>query len=162
MKKQIMFVSTLIFIAVLSACGSQTTQTPPEPATPTQTLVQATQTPIPTNTPQPTSTAVPPTDMSTEAPVTTISYANEVMPIFNNSCNECHGVKQIKEGLDLRSYDTLMAGSFNGTVVIAGNASDSFLVQQLIEGEMPKRGPKLTAEQVQIITNWINEGALNN
>ena len=62
----------------------------------------------------------------------------------------------------MTSYDTLMAGSFHGTVVTAGNADDSFLVQQLIEGEMPKRGPKLTAEQVQIIADWINAGALNN
>ena len=55
-----------------------------------------------------------------------------------------------------------MAGSFNGVVVIPGNAADSFLVQQLINGEMPKRGPKLTDEQIQIISDWINAGALNN
>jgi hypothetical protein len=28
--------------------------------------------------------------------------------------------------------------------------------------EMPKRGPKLTPDQVQLIMTWINEGALNN
>ncbi len=62
----------------------------------------------------------------------------------------------------MTTYDSLMAGSFNGTVVTPGNAADSFLVQQVVEGEMPKRGPKLTAEQIQIITDWINAGALNN
>ena len=55
-----------------------------------------------------------------------------------------------------------MAGSFNGTVITPGNAEDSFLVQQLLDGEMPKRGPKLTLEQIQIIINWVNAGALNN
>jgi hypothetical protein len=29
-------------------------------------------------------------------------------------------------------------------------------------GKMPKRGPKLTAEQIQTISDWINAGALNN
>ena len=62
----------------------------------------------------------------------------------------------------MRTYETLMAGSFNGTVITPGNAEDSFLVQQLFDGEMPKRGPKLTLEQIQIIINWINAGALNN
>lgn len=162
MNKQILIMTTLILFAVLSACGPKTTQTPLEPATPTETPIQSTQTPVPTDTPQATSTALPPTDISTEAPVTGISFANDVMPIFNNSCNKCHGLEQVKEGLDLTSYDTLMAGSFHGTVVTAGNADDSFLVQQLIEGEMPKRGPKLTAEQIQIIADWINAGALNN
>jgi hypothetical protein len=29
-------------------------------------------------------------------------------------------------------------------------------------GAMPKRGPKLTPAQIQIITDWINAGAPNN
>jgi hypothetical protein len=84
------------------------------------------------------------------------------MPILTNSCNECHGVKQVKEGLDMQTYESLMAGSFNGPVLVAGNSADSFLVQQVVKGKMPKRGPKLTAEQIQIISDWIDAGALNN
>ena len=162
MKKQIFILSTLILIAVLSACGTQTTQTVHEPATQTEVLAQPTQTPVSTDTPLSTSTIPPATDTATEAPIAGASFANDVMPIFNNSCNKCHGVEQVKEGLDMTSYDTLMAGSFNGKVITAGNADDSFLVRQLIEGEMPKLGSKLTAEQIQVIANWINAGALNN
>jgi mono/diheme cytochrome c family protein len=162
MKKQILLMSILTFIALLSACGPQTTQTPLEPATPTEAPAQPTQAPASTDTPLPTSTTTPSADTPTEAPVANISFANDVMPIFNNSCNKCHGIEQIKEGLDMTTYEALMAGSFNGTVVTPGNAADSFLVQQVVEGEMPKRGPKLTAEQIQIITDWINAGAPNN
>jgi len=28
--------------------------------------------------------------------------------------------------------------------------------------KMPKRGPKLTPDQVQLITDWVNQGALDN
>jgi mono/diheme cytochrome c family protein len=84
------------------------------------------------------------------------------MPILNASCVKCHGVEQVKEGLDMTSYAVLMAGSFNGPVIAPGDAANSFLVQQVVEGEMPKRGPKLTAEQIQIISDWVNQGALNN
>lgn len=86
----------------------------------------------------------------------------DVMPIFEAACTKCHGVEEIKEGLDMRTHEGVLAGSFNGPVIVPGNAAESFLVQQLIDGEMPKRGPKLSAGQIQIISDWIDEGALNN
>jgi hypothetical protein len=96
------------------------------------------------------------------APVASVSFSKDVMPILSNSCSECHGGKQMKEGLDLRTYESLMTGSFNGTVLVAGNSADSLLVQQLVNGKMPKRGPKLTAAQIKIISEWIDAGAQNN
>ncbi len=100
---------------------------------------------------------------SAPTPVTgPISFIKDVMPIFESRCIKCHGGDSIKEGLDLKTYESLMAGSKNGSVITPGNANDSFLAQQVIDKEMPKRGPKLTPEQVQVIINWINAGALNN
>ncbi|MEW6405026.1 MAG: cytochrome c [Chloroflexota bacterium] len=55
-----------------------------------------------------------------------------------------------------------MVGSQNGSVLTPGSADDSFLVEQIVEGEMPKRGPQLTPDQIQIIVDWINAGALDN
>jgi hypothetical protein len=55
-----------------------------------------------------------------------------------------------------------MAGSNDGTVIAAGSSAESVLVDLAASGKMPKRGPKLTAEQIQIISDWINAGALNN
>ncbi|MBC7878673.1 MAG: hypothetical protein H7Y59_15995 [Anaerolineales bacterium] len=162
MKKQNLLISTLIFITALSACGPQTTQTPLEPVATTEATAEPTQAPTSTDIPLPTSTTVPVIDLPTESSDADISFANHVLPIFNTSCVKCHGTEQIKEGLDMRSYETLMAGSFNGTIITPGNPDDSYLLQQIIDGEMPKRGPKLTAEQIQIITDWINAGAPNN
>lgn len=162
MKKHILLILTLLTLTLLSACGTQTTQTPLEPATATEAPVQPTQAPASTDTPLPTSTTAPATDAATEEPAAGVSFTNDVLPIFSNSCARCHGVEQIKEGLDLTSYETVMTGSFNGTVVTPGNPTDSYLLQQVINGEMPNRGPKLTAEQIQIITDWINAGAPNN
>jgi hypothetical protein len=55
-----------------------------------------------------------------------------------------------------------MAGSVNGVVIVAGSPADSVLVQMVTKGKMPKRGPKLTPEQVQTISDWVAAGALNN
>lgn len=68
----------------------------------------------------------------------------------------------VNKGLHMDTYESLMTGSRNGPVIIAGNAKDSLLVQKISSGEMPKRGPKLTPTQVKIITDWINSGAPNN
>ncbi len=122
MKKQLIFSLTLLTL-VLSACGGQTPQTPPEAGVPTQAAVQPTT--VPTSTIAATD-AVPATETivpATEAPTTAeTSFANDVLPILTSSCADCHGGNQTKAGLDLTKYESLMAGSFDGTVITTGNA----------------------------------------
>ncbi len=168
MKRLYCIIWTLFFTISLSACGTQATQTPPEPATATSTSVPPTETatateipPTPTSSPTSTATAIVEV-ISTEASALSISFVNDVMPIFNNNCLKCHGGEEIKKGMDLRTYDSLMKGSFNGSVIMPGSADNSFLVEQLLNGEMPKRKPKLPDDQIQIIIDWVNQGAINN
>ncbi|HCB02625.1 MAG TPA: hypothetical protein DEP19_09610 [Anaerolineae bacterium] len=91
-----------------------------------------------------------------------ISFKNDVQPILERRCTKCHGGEFPSESLNLESYESLMVGSQNGEVVIAGDSSNSLLFEQIESGEMPKRGSDLTAEQIELIRQWINEGALNN
>jgi len=160
MKRSLTLTLTLIIAIVLLACaGLQPIQTPLAPASATETMTQPTQSPVPTETFViiPTVTEPP----STQAP-SEVSFTNNIMPIFERSCIECHGGEKTKEGLDLKTYESLMAGSFNGSVIEAGNAQNSFLVEQIVNGEMPKRGAKLSKMEIQIIIDWVNAGALNN
>jgi mono/diheme cytochrome c family protein len=151
--------ASLILLAfILAACGGQSTQTAPEPAAPTQAVSQPTEAPAATTAPPAGEASAP----AAEAPTSAVSFANDVMPILKNSCVSCHGGDQTKAGLDMKTYESLMAGSFNGTVVVAGNSADSLLIQMVAKGKMPKRGDKLTSEQVKLISDWIAAGALNN
>ena len=63
---------------------------------------------------------------------------------------------------NIERHAALMAGSENGAVIVPGDAANSLLVELVATQEMPKRGPKLTPPQVQIITDWVNQGALDN
>jgi len=157
MKKTLMINLTILTV-VLMACGGQTvlTQTTPNSAT----LVPALLTQVPGSTD--TSASTNSTSVATEVTTGSVSFANDVMPIFKASCFDCHGVKQIKAGLDLRTYDTILGGSFNHLVVIPEDSEGSLLIQQLVNGKMPKQGAKLTDEQIKIISEWIDEGAPNN
>ncbi len=95
-------------------------------------------------------------------PQADISYSKDVYPILESRCGKCHMGSFTSENLNMETYDSLMAGSQNGAVIVAGNAKESLLARKILKGEMPKRGPKLTPAQVQIIIDWINAGAPNN
>jgi mono/diheme cytochrome c family protein len=96
------------------------------------------------------------------APSTEVSYAKDVRPILESRCASCHMGEFVSEGLDMNTYESLMEGSQNGPVIDPGDAKHSLLIKKVTEGEMPKRGPKLTPAQIQILTDWINAGAPNN
>ncbi len=91
-----------------------------------------------------------------------VSFAKDVMPILQNSCVKCHGGQKTEKGLDMTTYNALMAGSERGAVVVPGNASQSSLIHLVSNGNMPKQGQKLSASQIQILTDWVNAGAPNN
>ncbi|MCC6300223.1 MAG: hypothetical protein IT314_13075 [Anaerolineales bacterium] len=156
----------LLLIGFVSACGTQATEAPASstgaPASPVD-AVPATETAVPTKeaaSPTAVVPTVPPTDVPAQA--ASVSFVNDVFPILKSRCIKCHGGEEVKEGLDLSTYASLMTGSENGPVIAPGDIDNSLLAEQIITQEMPKRGPKLTPPQVQVILDWINQGALEN
>ena len=91
------------------------------------------------------------------------SFKADIGPILVERCAiaECHVVDGPHD-IDLRTYDTLMQGGDEGAIVIAHNARESEIVEEIAEGKMPPEGPPLDAAQIQLIIDWINEGAKNN
>ena len=91
------------------------------------------------------------------------SFNADILPILTNRCAfaGCH-VAGGPEGIDLRTYNTVIAGGKDDDTVIAGDARESELVEVIVDGEMPPGGPPLPAAQIQLIIDWINEGAKNN
>jgi hypothetical protein len=93
---------------------------------------------------------------------TDISYARDVRPILESRCGNCHMGEFTSADLHMDTYESLMAGSQNGPVIVAGEAKESLLVKKISTGEMPKRGPQLTPQQIQMLIDWIDAGAQNN
>jgi len=89
-----------------------------------------------------------------------VDYNSEIQPIFNSSCINCHSGSDAEEDLSLTSYDNLMNGGESGDVVIPYDHANSLLWQYITFGYMPPGNNDLTGEQVDIIAQWINEGAL--
>jgi mono/diheme cytochrome c family protein len=97
-----------------------------------------------------------------------VSFKEQVLPILEQHCVECHGGEKpqggvkVEEGLILTTYDDILYGSFNGPVIEPGNVEDSYLIEQVVTGRMPKEGDRLTPAEIEIITAWIEAGAPNN
>ena len=92
-----------------------------------------------------------------------VSFQSEVLPILTQRCalSGCH-VAGGPRGIDLRTYESVLQGGQRGAIVVAGNAPGSEIVNQIATGDMPPGGPPLDDAQVQLITDWINDGAENN
>jgi hypothetical protein len=137
------------------------TPTPTVPPTPTSTSeVPSVETPTVESSP----TAIP----TPTVDLANVSFNNNVLPIFEQHCIKCHGGEQpeggirMEEGLKLTSYADVLAGSWNGSVIEPGNVEDSYLIEQVVSGRMPKEGPLLTPAEIEIITAWVEAGAPNN
>lgn len=164
MKKQILLITILTLTIALSACGGGETPLPAtEPVSPTEAVSQPTDAPTATDTATSATEAPTATEASTASSTSTgVSFVNDIKPIFDTRCIKCHGVERVKEGLDMQTYENIMAGSRNGPVIEPGNADNSYLVQQIVDGEMPERGDPVTPDELQLIIDWVNQGALNN
>ena len=152
-------------VAATSAPAGTATHTPQPEATEAgvaPTDVPATEEP----TTEPTETVSPPTPTEAASPTAAAaagpSFAGDVLPVFESRCVRCHGADRVEGGLVLNSYASLMAGSESGQVVIPGDAASSYLVELIVSGEMPRRGPTLLPAEIDAIRAWIDAGALDN
>jgi len=88
-----------------------------------------------------------------------ICFQNEIFPIINSNCAKsgCHDATTQAEGYDFSNYFGVM------TIVKPGNPDKSKLMSVITgggEGLMPPPpDPALTTDQVNLIQQWIIEGA---
>jgi hypothetical protein len=160
---------------VVAAPAVPTPTAAPEPAvgeisslepspTPADTPVPS---PIPTDAPAPSPTPTDTSAIPSSTPVPTeetdvVSFSGDVLPILQRRCVKCHGGERTEEGLILKTYADVMAGSWNGPVIEPGSAAESYLVEQIVSGEMPKKQPDLLPSEIRVISAWIDTGAANN
>lgn len=101
-----------------------------------------------------------------------VSFQNEVLPVLQASCAECHsegGEGREKSGLLLDSYENIMKDKATqyGPVVDPGSSLNSVLIQ-VVEGRvdpsiaMPHGGTELSQTSIDILKTWVDQGAKNN
>ncbi|MBE2284880.1 MAG: PSD1 domain-containing protein [Prosthecobacter sp.] len=100
----------------------------------------------------------------TSASAAPVDFVREVRPILEKHCYECHGAKKQKSGLrlDIKS-EALKGGDTHAPDIVAGKSADSALINLITTTDedevMPPKG-RLPAANIEILTRWINEGAV--
>ena len=107
-------------------------------------------------------------DLSKLPPAATrpVDFAKDIQPMLANNCFSCHGEKKQESGLRLDSRAELLKGGvdFGDRTLIPGKGAESRLLQVVAhvhpDIKMPKKGDRLTAEQVGLLRAWIDQGAV--
>ena len=101
----------------------------------------------------------------------TVSFSQDVKPILDKNCMQCHspgGAGELTSGFNMSTYEDLMKGTNNGPMVVAGDVEGSNLLV-LMEGRadpsisMPHGSNKpVAARDIDTIRSWIRQGAKDN
>jgi hypothetical protein len=92
-----------------------------------------------------------------------IDFRRDILPIFEQHCQKCHGPHKQENDLRLDSASAILLGGISGPAVVPGQPSASLLIQAASGSDkttpMPPEGDPLTVEQIAWISRWIELGA---
>lgn len=93
-----------------------------------------------------------------------VDYSTDVKPILNQHCISCHGGVKKNAGFSLLFEDEAMAATESGhPAIVPGDADGSEFISRLKEKDpevrMPYNKPPLNKEEIETLTNWVNQGA---
>ncbi len=91
-----------------------------------------------------------------------VDFAHQVVPVLKEHCAKCHMDTAKKGGFSMNTRESLVEGSENGAVVELGKSHESLLIESILSDDkterMPPKGPRVPAEQVEVLKKWIDEG----
>ena len=96
---------------------------------------------------------------------TQIDFGEQIRPIFAKHCFSCHGGIKQSGGLNLIVKESLFGESDSGKVLQPGKPYESELIDRVsstdadIRMPPPEHGRALSSAEVEILTDWIAQGA---
>ena len=92
-------------------------------------------------------------------------HQHDVLPIVLLRCTACHGAREQKGGLDMRTPKSMLTGGESGSALIAGDAEGSRMIQRIESQACPPQHLLLTkfvrrppTAEVDVLKEWINAG----
>ncbi len=93
-----------------------------------------------------------------------IDFEEDVYPLLQDYCIDCHGPEKQKSGFRVdRRVHLLKGGDTGMAAVIPGNPEKSYMMEVLNSDDpeisMPPKGGPLFEDEIEIIKEWIAQGA---
>ncbi|MEM7699776.1 MAG: DUF1553 domain-containing protein [Verrucomicrobiota bacterium] len=97
--------------------------------------------------------------------VGTVDYFDEIQPLLEKKCYDCHQGSETKGELRLdRRSDAFAGGELDGPGIVSGEPLDSSLIFRVGHEAgidiMPPKGDPLSDDEIALLTRWIEEGAV--
>ncbi len=89
-------------------------------------------------------------------PAAEATYANTIGPMLVARCGSCHGDSALG-GLNLSTYEGLLAGGLSGSALVSGDADGSLIIQ--VQEADAGHFAQLSSAELQTLRNWIEAGA---
>ena len=84
-----------------------------------------------------------------------VSFSQDVLPIIQANCYQCHDAATSTAGVNLEGYDRIRAVAITGTLVGVIDHQPGF-------SQMPKNRAKLPICDIEVIKQWIEDGTPQN
>jgi Protein of unknown function (DUF1553)/Protein of unknown function (DUF1549)/Planctomycete cytochrome C len=97
-----------------------------------------------------------------------VDFSRDVLPILSTNCFRCHGQDEKARQAELRldERDSAIAKRDDLPAITPGNADRSALIARITSNDdavrmpPPKAAGKLSAEQIDVLRRWIDQGAV--
>ncbi len=91
-----------------------------------------------------------------------VSFIKQIAPLLNSKCLSCHDDKAAGR-LRMDSYAEMKKGGKSGPLLSAGNPRTSLIMTRVAAPNpalrMPKDAAALTNDEINLLANWIKQGA---
>lgn len=92
-----------------------------------------------------------------------VDFVKDIQPIFSARCYDCHADKKQEAQFRLDAKVIALQGGELGPAIIPGKSDESLLILAVAGAKpdliMPKKGERLSAEQIGLLRAWIDQGA---
>lgn len=93
-----------------------------------------------------------------------IDFQRDVQPVLAKHCWSCHGEDVQESGLRLDRRTNLLRGGDSGLpAMVPGDPQKSYLIELVTHQDddavMPQSGERLSADEIDLLTRWIEQGA---
>ncbi|WP_339715941.1 PSD1 and planctomycete cytochrome C domain-containing protein [uncultured Kriegella sp.] len=93
-----------------------------------------------------------------------VDFSTQIKPILNKNCITCHGGVKKNGGFSLLFEEEAFVNTESGKpAIIPGDAAGSEMIKRLHEEDpelrMPYEKPKLSTEEIELLTRWVDQGA---
>src|SRR2546423_5620 len=89
-----------------------------------------------------------------------IDFKNDIQPILEKRCVECHGEKKQKASLRFDSKAAILKGGDSGDpMIVPGKPDAGTLIKRIVstddDEKMPPKGERLNEQQIATLKSWI-------